>query len=293
MKAFSVRQPGVLAVAMLAAGCATTGSTLGSGVGDRYFDHGPFYSGANNTEVAGRVAHLPIGFQRGATQPPTFEPPAREGGAVAGLLADMNAYLRDRIGGTVELTSGPAGTPPDVRFGCPADAIGDCLDPRQQDNYHATEAYHLAVGRPSSSWITAMAAALDSAGAGHVLVISLEVGQYRVRQRDVAGNKEVELGTDYSVTLPWLTSLDQPVQVLQLTGALMGKDGKAVRIGAEGLFARPTPLVASAFGAQSLIREDDVQQLRTLRRTDVTGQPLVWELALRRLVNSLTGRRAG
>ena len=83
------------------------------------------------------------------------------------------------------------------------------------------------------------------------------------------------------------------MQVLQLTGALMGKDGKAVRIGAEGLFARPTPLVASGFGAQSLIREEDVQQLRTLRRTDVAGQPLVWELALRRLVNSLTGRRAG
>ena len=289
----AVRQAGTLLLGVLAAGCATTGSTLGSGVGDRSFDHAPFYSSANNTEVGGRVAHLPIGFQRGATQPPSFEPPMRDGGAVAGLLADMNTYLKDRIGGTVPLATAPAGTPPDVRFGCPADATGDCLEQRQRDGSFANEAYHLAVGRPSSSWITAMATALDSANAEHVLVISLEVGQYWVRQRDVAGNKEVELGTDYSVNLPWLTSLEQPVQVLQLTGALMGRDGKAVRIGAEGLFARPTPLVASGVGAQSLIREEDVQQLRTLRRTDVTSQPLVWELALRRLVNSLLGRRAG
>ena len=288
----AVRQAGTLLLAALAAGCATTGSTLGSGVGDRGFDHGPFYAGAT-TQVAGGVAHRPIGFQRGATQPPSFEPPTREGGAIAGLLADMNAYLKDRIGGTVPITMAAAGTAPDVRFGCPADATGDCLEQRQRDGSFANEAYHLAVGRPSSSWISAMAAALDSASAGHVLVISLEVGQYWVRQRDVAGNKEVELGTDYSVAVPWLTSLDQPVQVLQLTGALIGRDGKAVRIGAEGLFARPTPLVASGFGAQSLIREEDVQQLRTLRRTDFPGQPLVWEVALRVLVNSLMGRRAG
>ncbi|HZA51832.1 MAG TPA: hypothetical protein VE549_13900 [Myxococcaceae bacterium] len=36
------------------------------------------------------------------------------------------------------------------------------------------------------------------------------------------------------MSLPWLTSLETPVSVLQLTGALIDRSGQAVRIGAEG-----------------------------------------------------------
>jgi len=92
------------------------------------------------------------------------------------------------------------------------------------------------------------------------------------------------------VELPWLTSLETPVSVLQLTGALVGRDGRAVRIGAEGLLAKRTGLVASAFGLQALLSDEDVQQLRTTRRDDLAGRPLVWQAALRSLVAELTGR---
>ena len=90
--------------------------------------------------------------------------------------------------------------------------------------------------------------------------------------------------------LPWLTSLETPVSVLQLTGAVMGRDGLAVRIGAEGMLARRTGLVMSGLGAQALISDDDVQQLRTLRREDLPGRPLVWQVALGQLVADLAGR---
>lgn len=89
--------------------------------------------------------------------------------------------------------------------------------------------------------------------------------------------------------LPWLMSLETPVSVLQLTGALIGRAGRAVRIGAEGLLARRTGIIAAGFGAQALVTDEDVEQLRTRRREDLPGRPLVWQVALRTLVERLTG----
>ena len=63
-----------------------------------------------------------------------------------------------------------------------------------------------------------------------------------------------------------------------------------MRIGAEGLMARRSNLVTSALGAQRLISDEDIEKLRTLRRDDLPGQPLVWQTALRSLVAQLTGR---
>ena len=124
------------------------------------------------------------------------------------------------------------------------------------------------------------ASALERSGAQQALVLTLEVGQYWVTKSGWTNRKSIELGTNYSVPLPWLTSLETPVNVLQLTGALMDRDGLAVRIGAEGMLARRTSLVMSGLGAQALISDDDVQQLRTLRREDLPGKPLVWQTAL-------------
>jgi hypothetical protein len=39
-----------------------------------------------------------------------------------------------------------------------------------------------------------------------------------------------------------------------------------------------------------MISDEDVQRLRTARREDLPGQPLVWQVGLRNLVAQLTGR---
>ncbi len=274
-----------LSVALTLAGCASTGSTFGSGVGDRFLDEPPYYAGRQVT--AASVAHLPIYYQQGAGQAPIFEPSGDEGSAVASLLHDMNAYL-DSLGVSVRLDvpEARAHTPPDVRFSCQTDATGDCEADGDDITVQGRPWMLLAVGRPSSAWTQAVAAALAQAGREHVLVITLEIGQYWTHQRNLVGSKEVRLGTGYTQDVPWLTSLDDPVQVLQLTGALVGADGKAVRIGAEGLLARPTNIVAGGFGGQALIRAEDVERLRELRRDG----SLVWQVALRSLVRELTGR---
>jgi len=295
-----------VALAPIALGaCATPGATLGSGVGDAFLQHPPYYAGADHVRAAGDTAatgHLPIAYQRGATQTSVFDPSL--GDAMASLLADMNAYL-DSLGVTRRLVEGgrvPAVThaatrrPPDVRFGC-VTASGspddDCALDGDTVLGRETMRMRLAVGRPSPEWIDWMGDAMATAGVDRTLVITLEVGQYLVRQRGLRGRKEVELGTDHVAELPWLTSLETPVAVLQVTGALVGRDGRAIRIGAEGLLARRTGLRFSAFGAQELITDEDVERLRAVRREDLEGAPLVWQEGLRTLVASLlAGGRA-
>ena len=68
------------------------------------------------------------------------------------------------------------------------------------------------------------------------------------------------LGTGFTKSLPWLTSLETPVAVLQLTGALVGRDGKAIRIGSEGFYAKRTRLAISCVTwlPKSTMRMDSV-----------------------------------
>lgn len=275
---------------VLIGGCAT-GATYRSGVGDRLLEHPPYYAGTTPTADTGRIGLFPIAYQRGSTQSPVFEPAGGTGTPIAALLTEMSAYL-DALGVTVRVPGAPQGTPPDVRFSCetrtagPEDECATGAGALGRDDI----IMHLAVGRPSATWVTSAAAAMDSAGVASVLVITLEIGQYRIRQRGLRGDKEVELGTNYVVHLPWLTSLETPVAVLQLTGARVGREGRAQRIGAEGLFARRTSLPISALGGQAMISDAEVEQARTARREDLPGQPLVWQVALRALVRGLTGR---
>src|SRR5919108_3110484 len=51
-----------------------------------------------------------------------------------------------------------------------------------------------ATGRPSPSWVEEANGAAAAAGVDRLLVITLETGNYWPRQRNILGQKEVELG---------------------------------------------------------------------------------------------------
>lgn len=290
-------------LSVLATGCAATGATLGSGVGDRLLTQPPYYAGDRLDPVGAPeipTGHLPIVYQAGASQPAIFDP--SHSPAMAELLDAMNAYL-DSLGSSRRLVEGgrasavthrATGTPPDVRFSCVTETSGaddECAVSGDTALGRGRQTMRLAVGRPSPEWTAWAASAMDDTGVERALVITLEVGQHFVRQRGLAGRKEVELGTDHSVSFPWLTSLETPVSVVQLTGALVGRDGKAIRIGAEGLLAKRTRIAVSSIGGQELITDEDVAELLGARRHDLPGAPLAWEVGLRTLVERLVGSR--
>jgi hypothetical protein len=104
--------------------------------------------------------------------------------------------------------------------------------------------------------------------------------------------KQVVLGEGHEVPLPFLRAELQPLQVLQVTGALLAPDGAVLAAGAEGIHAVDTPFKVQVFGLQREIDPAEVQSiLAELRREDLPGEPLKWEAALDNLVFRLLGRR--
>jgi len=277
-------------VLMFATACASTGATLHSGVGDSFPDGPPYFAGVVGD--TGAIGHAPITYQRGANQSSVFDVRDGAGTPVAALVADMNMFL-DSIS-WVRLASSarqkPTLTPPDVRFGCETETRlpdADCVN-RDGALGRGRLPMHLSIGRPSPEWIEWNRQVMIDCGVTRSLIITLEVSQYLPRQRGWSGSKEVELGTNNVAKLPWLTSLETPVMVLQLTGAVVDRDGKAIRIGAEGFYVRRTRLAVSAIGGQELMGDEDFVKARGARREDLSGSPLAWRVALENLVAGLT-----
>ncbi len=290
------------ALLLLSTACASTGATFRSGVGDTFLGATPWVAGSRPVAPAGgtvRIGVLPVIFQRGASQPAMFDPAAGPGTPAGALLDAMNAFVDSLTtagnAAPVRLAVAPGanavpGTPPDVRFGCVTEMNvpgGDCDTDRPLIG-RTRQDHMLAVGRPSPEWTAWTRTAMEGANVTHVLVLTLEVGQYLPRQRGMGGKKFVAMGSGYEADLPWLTSLDTPVMVVQVTGALMDRSGQAVRIGAEGIYAKRTRFTVSMLGAQELIKTEDIEAMRTQRRDELAARPLAWQEAMRQLVAHLT-----
>jgi hypothetical protein len=271
---------------LLASACG--GITVINRSGERWLEHPPYYAGLGAGPDA-RIVRYAVTFEHDVTPTLVFDRSSNVGKPAAELVADMNAFLNTWLGAPVLPAANAKGmVGPNVHFGCDPDRSGECIA-RGDDTALGRRGttMRLGVEQPSASWIARHAALLDSAGATHALIVTLEGGQYWTQQTGLRGSKSVELGTDYRVGLPWMTSVETPVSVLQVTAALVDRLGKVVRIGAEGLIAQRTPLVASALGAQRLIAGADVGRAGTLRHVDRPGQPLVWQAALCQIVADL------
>ena len=109
----------------------------------------------------------------------------------------------------------------------------------ETDKNKSNSSMLLIVTQPSKVWQEKWQAAIGGK-ADYTIIVSLGISAYRINQKNWKGSKEIQIGTGYSVNLPWLTSMDDPIPVLQLTGALLDKNGKIIRAGAEGFFVKKT-----------------------------------------------------
>lgn len=285
----------LLPLAALALGACAT-ATSGSSYA---MQKAPYYHGRLPAPDA-KIAVLPVGTPPvhsfgGGTQAP---PPA------------LRALLDSLDGRLGVMVAGPRLAPtvlyegmPRARFGCAPELSGEtarmgkslfspgCADVDEKTDSRENQ---LDVRSGTRDWRARVAAALAEQGADYALLVQVVVSDQWVVQRGFSMSKEVRLGTGYTVGVPWLSSLETPVTVVQLAAVLVDAQGKVVRSGVEGMLALQGGGAMSLLGVQKAVAEKDLDRLRVgARRDDLPGRPLVWAAALDALVRQVTGRVAG
>jgi hypothetical protein len=249
----------------------------------RVLERPPYYDSYLDLSVpqGTAVGHLPIRVDAAEVLD------ARGRAVLVPLLDAMNSYL-DAAGWSARLDSVPTRT-----GGAPWAYVGSERRLRERthlagDSTKRREVVIQFLG-PSERWAARLRAIADSQRVAYVLAISIGPAEYYLHQRGgLSFRKELELGTGYRVPVGWLNDLDEPVQVLHLTGLLLTREGKVVRAGAEGIIAKRPNFFRSVAGIENLLTEADIASVLTsVRRDDLEGQPLAWQVALTNLVSQL------
>jgi hypothetical protein len=249
---------------------------------------GTFYHKVRKAPPAAgqRVAVLPVGLDRELAASFEYADRARVftpiGDAVQARLATTEG-LR-----VVEATALPKDGAPRVYVGS---ATGDLAPPDAEQSASAPgdllPPMVLHLERPSKAWQDAARKFMAAEGLTHLIVVNVAVSQYPKEQRGLT-KKAVLLGTGYAAPVKFLTAVDKPIEVLQVTGLLVDADGRVLRAGAEGVLGRDTPFTAQIFDISKVLDDEALQAALTAeRRHDLTEAPLALEVAVDNLVAQL------
>lgn len=187
----------------------------------------------------------------------------------------------------------PAAGAPRVYVGS---ATGDLAPPEAGQSASAADRFApmvLHLERPTRSWQTAARELMAGNHFTHLLLVRISVSQYPKGRRGLFA-KNLLLGTGHEIPVRFLTAEDKPMEVLQLSGLLIGADGRVLVAGAEGALARDTPFPAQSLELASLLDDTTLDAaLTTERRADLPGAPLSLDVAADTLVGQLLSRLPG
>ena len=248
-------------------------------------DNAPYYNGKVTLTADAKVGHLPVALND--SQNDLWDSaPWQE------IVTDVNAWLnkQDWSMAMAEIGLKPQEWP-EIEMG---DRNSLDMPPSASDDEEEDNRMVLHYIDPSYKWRDQVRAQCKAQGLTHVLAIYIGRGQYKIRQKDWKGSKELVLGTGYHVPVKWLTSLDDPIEVIHFTGAVMDSSGHILRAGAEGILAaKSASVLESAIGLQNSVSDKKMQKLTTgVLRKDLPGQPLAYQVALQNLVGQLLKKKA-
>lgn len=159
---------------------------------------------------------------------------------------------------------------------------------RQEHDEYPPMALYLE--KPSKAWKQSFSQQMSEQGADYALLIWIGLTEYPKADKGLF-KKKVVLGTGYEHEIRFLSAVDKPVEVLQLTGVLLDKEGNVIRAGAEGFLHEDSPFWVQTLEAGTTIDDNAIEKLLTEEsREDLPGKPLAWKVALDNLVERLTQR---
>ncbi len=249
-------------------------------------DRPPYYHHFKRMEIYNKsIGHLPVSLDQRIWDP-------RNQATWQFLLDEMNAFLESKKW-TLPLQAIPLplDDAPDLFVGN-EDIFGAPVGGMSTDTKDELPKMILSYKNASKEWKDRITQMIGQSDAEYTLFISLGLSEYLIRQKNILGKKELVLGTGHRIPVKWLTSLDDPIEVLYLTGALIDRDGKILRVGAEGILsAKPASFFESIIGLRNALSNDTIQKVLTeVRREDLPGKPLNYQVALQNLMANLLDR---
>jgi hypothetical protein len=144
--------------------------------------------------------------------------------------------------------------------------------------------------KPKPEWKNEMRVLASSEGARRVVVTQLDFVQYPKADKGFFG-KKVVLGSQHEEKVRFLSAIDKPIEVLQLSGAVLDENGVELCAGAEGIIGSDSPFWVQVLEAGKDIDDDLLEQvLHHERRDDIPGAPLNWQAAADQLMWNLLRR---
>ncbi len=276
---------GAAAFSVLLAG-SSSASMPAAGRTDR-LKGAPFYKLYNKKAAVANAAsgHFAVGIDQ--TSAAEFSFAGREQ-ALQPLVVAMNAYL-DSLGWSKPLAGEalPEQGAPYVYVGS---AEGEAAPPaaaRQRQEHDKYPPMVIDIQNPSAAWRAQLPAVAGGQQVDYVLWLKLGFSEYPKSDKGMFG-KKVVLGTGYEESVKFLSAEDKPLEVLQVTGIVLDREGRVVAAGAEGIIAKDTPFWAQVLEVKEGSSNAALQQLvHAERRTDLAGQPLKWQAALHNLMAHL------
>lgn len=234
-----------------------------------------------------QAAHLPVAIDEQVSEEFFYQ--GREK-ALQPLVEVMNRYL-DSLGhsATLEAAAFPGKGSPYVFVGSSEAETAPPGSEMMREEHHDFPPMVIYVRKPSKEWKGQLQQQLPQHNAEYLLAIWVGFVEYPKARKGLF-KKKVVLGTDHEPEIRFLSAEDKPVEVLQVSGMLLNREGEILRAGAEGIYHEDTPFWAQIFDIEKSVDDAALQNLiADVRREDLPGRPPAWQAALDMLMAQLTG----
>lgn len=234
-----------------------------------------------------RLVHAPLMFDKEMSEEFFYQ--GREI-VLQPLMDAMNLYLDSLAWSQPLAGSIPEKGLPWLFVGSSEAETAPSLTIMMRDDHDEYPPMALYLEKPSETWKQSFTQQMTEQTADFALLFWIGLTEYPKADKGLF-KKKVVLGTDYEHEIRFLSAVDKPVEVLQLTGVLLDKKGNVIRAGAEGFLHEDSPFWIQVLEAGTTIDDNAIEKLFTEeRRHDLPGQPLTWKVAVENLAGQLTKR---
>lgn len=209
--------------------------------------------------------------------------------ALRPIIATFNAYL-DSLSWSAPLVTNQFSKKgaPYLFVGSSESVIAPQSAEMLREDFDKFPPMALHVDKPDKNWKGVLNQQMTTQNADFALIFWIGFNEYPKANKGLF-KKKVVLGTDYEPEIRFLSAELEPVEVLQISGMLLDKQGNIIRAGSEAFLYEDSPFWVQMFGASTSIDDNTLSNtVSEIRREDLLGKPLAWKVAIHNLLQQLT-----